>query len=103
MHLPAPPAPQVACLPCDVSVFTIFFKSPRYFIVLSLCVREQEEKAPKEEAGSPKVRSFFCCSSRSTKDQEVTCKNHPTKHVHRMHNLDVLKKKKKAITNRNFT
>lgn len=58
-----------------------------------LCVWEQEEKAPKEEAGSPKVRSFFCCSSRSTKDQEVTCKNHPTKHAHRMHNLDVLKKK----------
>lgn len=59
MHLPAPPAPQVACLPCDVSVLTISFKSPRYFIVLGfVCVRAGGE-GPKRRGRKPKSEKLL--------------------------------------------
>lgn len=43
--------------------------------LVCVCVWDQVERVPNEEAGSPKARSCFCSSSRTSKAQEVKC-NH---------------------------
>lgn len=100
--------PQVSSIPCDVSNhnehgYTYTYSTNISRVTLTdilhcrtfqpyltsvcgmfLCPCDQVERVQNEEAGSPKVRSYFCFSSRSSKAQEVKCKymKMNTEHTH---------------------
>lgn len=88
MDLPARPALQVASHPtrsfCIYNCVITHTYKKKIIVFFALCAQVGRET--REEAGSPKVRSCFCCSSTNTKDLGVTCKNQHT----RRHRLDAL-------------